>query len=79
MFRRMFVPSEGAAMPLQLHGLYLTLAAVALAHALGQRKLGVRLWDRLPSPVRGLGFGALLALALAVSPGASKAFIYFQF
>jgi alginate O-acetyltransferase complex protein AlgI len=79
MFRGLFVPSEGAAMALQSHGLYLTLAAVALAHALGQGKVGLRLWDRLPAPVRGVGFGALLALALVLSPGASKAFIYFQF
>jgi alginate O-acetyltransferase complex protein AlgI len=79
MFRRLFVPSAGAGLALQSHGLYLTLAAVAVAHALGQGKRGMRLWDRLPAPVRGLGFGALLALTLVLSPGASKAFIYFQF
>jgi alginate O-acetyltransferase complex protein AlgI len=79
MYRRLFVPSEGAGLQLQAHGLYLTFAAVALAHALGQGKLWRPLWDRLPAPVRGLGFGALVALTLVVAPGSSKAFIYFQF
>jgi hypothetical protein len=52
---------------------------VALAHVLGQRHLWRSVWDRLPGPVRGLSFGALAALAIVVSPGATKAFIYFQF
>jgi alginate O-acetyltransferase complex protein AlgI len=79
MICRLFVPSQGAGLTLQPHGLYLTLAVVALAHVLGQRNLWRSVWDRLPAPVRGLGFGALAALTIVVAPGASKAFIYFQF
>jgi alginate O-acetyltransferase complex protein AlgI len=79
MLTRMLVPATGATFPLQVHGLYLTFAAVALGHALGMRNRGARLWEWLPAPVRGLGFGAALTLALVLAPGTSKAFIYFQF
>jgi hypothetical protein len=79
MFRRMFSVSDGAGLPLQVHGLYLTFAVVALGHALGQAKLGWRIWQGLPAPVRGLAFGTAVTLALVLAPGASKAFIYFQF
>jgi alginate O-acetyltransferase complex protein AlgI len=79
MYGRMFSPAAGLGFPLQAHGLYLTLAAVAIGHALGHRHLGLRFWERLPAPMRGLAFGASLTLALVLAPGASKAFIYFQF
>lgn len=79
MLRRMFLPAEGAGLPLQAHGLYLTFAGVALAHALGHVQWDMRIWDRLPGPVRGLAFGGALTLAIVLAPGASKAFIYFQF
>jgi alginate O-acetyltransferase complex protein AlgI len=79
MLSRMFTPAAGAGLTLQPIGLYLTFVAVALGHALGAGGVGPRLWDRLPAPVRGLGFGALLTLALVLAPGNSKAFIYFQF
>jgi alginate O-acetyltransferase complex protein AlgI len=79
MLHRMAVPAGGAGLPLQATGLYLTFAAVALGHLLGQGNLGRRLWDGLPAPLRGLSFGAALTLALVLAPGNSKAFIYFQF
>jgi alginate O-acetyltransferase complex protein AlgI len=79
MLSRMMTPASGAGFPLELRGLVLTFAVVALGHALGVGKAGARLWERLPAPVRGLGFGAALTLALVLAPGTSKAFIYFQF
>jgi alginate O-acetyltransferase complex protein AlgI len=79
MLGRMFTDAPGAGLPFYAHGLYLTIAAFVMGHVLGQSNLGVRLWDRLPPPVRGLGFGAALTLALMLAPGTSKAFIYFQF
>jgi alginate O-acetyltransferase complex protein AlgI len=79
MLGRMFVPTAGAGLPFAAHGLYLTFAAVALGHALGNVKWGERLWHGLPAPVRGLAFGAVLTLAIVLPPGVSKAFIYFQF
>jgi alginate O-acetyltransferase complex protein AlgI len=79
MLGRMFAPAAGAGLPLQAWGLYLTFAVVALGHALGSGARGRRLWEGLPAPLRGLSFGAALTLALVLAPGASKAFIYFQF
>jgi alginate O-acetyltransferase complex protein AlgI len=76
---RLFVPTAGQSLTLKPMGLYLTFAAVALAHYLGTRNRGVALWERLPIPVRGLSYGAALTLALVAVPTASKAFIYFQF
>ena len=77
--RHMLIPTAGAGLTLQTSGLFLTFAAVALAHGLGRAKLPERLLAWTPAPVRGLAFGALLSLALILAPGASKAFIYFQF
>jgi hypothetical protein len=79
MLGRMAMLSEGADFPRAPLGLYLTFAVVAVGHLLGRDKLGLRLWDRLPAPVRGLAFGSALTLALVVAPSTSKAFIYFQF
>jgi alginate O-acetyltransferase complex protein AlgI len=78
-YRRLFVPSGGEGLPLQAAALYGTFAAVALAHAAGKWRGTVRVVERLPAPVRGLGFGAALTAAFVLAPGASKAFIYFQF
>ncbi len=79
MLARMLAPSAGAALPLEAAGLYLTFAVVAAGHALGQGGAGWRLWEALPAPLRGLSFGAGLTAALVLAPGASKAFVYFQF
>jgi alginate O-acetyltransferase complex protein AlgI len=79
MLTRMMLPSGGLGLTVESWGLYATFALVAVGHLLGQRDLGRKLWDRLPAPVAGLGYGAALAAALVVVPGVSKAFIYFQF
>jgi len=79
MLVRMVTPCAGGGLPLYAHGLNLTFAVVLLGHALGHGKRGQRFWEWLPAPVRGLAFGAAFTLALVVAPGASKAFIYFQF
>jgi alginate O-acetyltransferase complex protein AlgI len=78
-FRRMFTATGGQGLTLQAGALYGTFAAVALAHAVGSWRGAGRLAERLPAPLRGLGFGAALTLALVLAPGTSKAFIYFQF
>jgi alginate O-acetyltransferase complex protein AlgI len=79
MLRRMLTPCSGAGLPLHVHGLYLTFAVVVLGHVLGHGNRGQRVWEWLPAPVRGLAFGAAFTFALVAAPGASKAFIYFQF
>src|SRR5262249_31901715 len=79
MMGRMVTPCGGSGLTLQQHGLWLTVAFVAVCHVLGRRPLGKRLLEPFPAPLPGLGFGAALTLALLLGPYASKAFIYFQF
>ncbi len=79
MLGRMALPAAGGGLPLESVGLWLTFVAVAAGHILGQGQRGRWLLERLPAPVRGLGLGAALTLALLLAPGSSKAFIYFQF
>jgi alginate O-acetyltransferase complex protein AlgI len=75
----MLSPARGAGLTLPAHGLYLTFAVVALAHALGYRGQWRRPWERVPLPVRGVGLSTAFTLAVLLAPNASKAFIYFQF
>jgi alginate O-acetyltransferase complex protein AlgI len=79
MLRRMFWPAAGADLTLVPMGLYATFALVAAGHALGDPLRAVRLWERLPRPVRGLAFGSAAALALVIAPPVDRAFLYFQF
>jgi alginate O-acetyltransferase complex protein AlgI len=79
MLGRMLLPAEGLATPLHPRALWVTVAVVALCHALALGGLWKRLAERLPTPVRGFAYGGVLTLALLLAPDASKAFIYFQF
>jgi alginate O-acetyltransferase complex protein AlgI len=79
MLVRMLRPVAGAAVPMAGWGLYLMLFAVPIGHALGEPRRVVRLWDRLPGPLRGLAFGAAATLAFLVAPPANRVFVYFQF
>jgi alginate O-acetyltransferase complex protein AlgI len=79
MLRGMLTPVAGAGLTLQAHGLLLTIAFVAICHALGVQDRWRRLLEWAPLPVRGFGLGAILTLTLVLAPGASKAFVYFQF
>ena len=79
MLRGMVTPVTGAGLTMQLHGLLLTFAIVALGHVLALGDRWPRLWDCVPIPLRGLSFGAALVLVMVIAPGTSKAFIYFQF
>jgi hypothetical protein len=50
-----------------------------LGQALGQIKGAGRMMFRLPVPVAGAVMAAILTLALLLTPGEGKVFIYFQF
>jgi hypothetical protein len=76
---RMLWPTGGQGLAIEPLGLYLTLIGVAAAHVLAVEDRWRRWWNRVPLPVRGLGFGTALSLAMILAPQASKAFIYFQF
>ena len=56
-----------------------TLALFALLHLLAAFRVWPRMVLRLPSPVLGLGYAAVVLLVLVLAPGSEKAFIYFQF
>ena len=77
--RRMFVPHEGLATPLAASGFWITIAVVALAHAVAHRGLWAKAAVRLPAPLLGFGYAAVLALALVLAPEAGQPFVYFQF
>jgi alginate O-acetyltransferase complex protein AlgI len=79
MLERMLRPAAGAALPLAAWGLYVTLLAVAVGHALGAPRRAVRLWEWLPRPVRGLAFGTAMSLAIVLAPPVDRLFVYFQF
>ena len=57
------------------------LAALTLiCHGIGRAGLWPTLVRRLPAPVLGGGYAAVLTLALLLTPdGSNKVFIYFQF
>jgi len=58
---------------------FVTLAFVIVCHVLAAKGLWKRYAVRLPSPALGFGYATAAALALLLSPDATKAFIYFQF
>ena len=55
------------------------LVATLVGQALGQLKGSPRALFRVPVPVAGAAMAAALTLALVLTPGEGKAFIYFQF
>jgi alginate O-acetyltransferase complex protein AlgI len=69
----------GLSEPLAAYGVVLTLAVVILCHALARGRLWQRLADRLPAPVLGSVYAAVLTLTLLLAPGSEQPFIYFQF
>jgi len=69
----------GLAAPLHPGSLWFTVSAVVLCHVVGRRGLWQKVALRLPTPMVGFGYAAVLALALVLAPSSGKAFIYFQF
>jgi alginate O-acetyltransferase complex protein AlgI len=76
---RMVVPTSGKGCDLPNRGLWYTVGMVVVAHFLGQTGMWKKWSVRLPPPVLGFGYAALLTLALVLAPDTSKAFIYLQF
>jgi alginate O-acetyltransferase complex protein AlgI len=75
----MFVRHQGLTSPLPSVGFYATLLVVVACHALRASGAWETLSKRLPAPVLGTGYAMAVTLALVLTPGAGKAFIYFQF
>src|SRR5262249_36037712 len=68
MLGHMFTRHRGAGLPLPEIGIWLTVAVVAVGHALGHRGRWQLVMERLPSPARGLVYASVLSLALLLSP-----------
>jgi alginate O-acetyltransferase complex protein AlgI len=80
LFQRMLIPSAGLQANVAPHAslLYIYLV-VGLCHWLACQKGFKRGTVRLPPQAIGLGYCAVLMLALLVAPRTGQAFIYFQF
>jgi alginate O-acetyltransferase complex protein AlgI len=78
--RGMVVPTRGTELAGDGGLLVMVCLVVMLAgQALGQLKGSPRALFRVPVPVAGAAMAAALTLALVLTPGEGKAFIYFQF
>ena len=79
MLRQMVTPPwTGIGLPSgnELCGL---LILVAVCHLVGHLSRRRPSWGRLPGPVQGFAYAAVMITALLLSPDVHKAFIYFQF
>jgi len=77
--QRMAVAHNGLSAPLNGISFWCLLGVLGLGHALAASGAWKRWSVRLPAPAMGLGFAAVLTLALILAPDAGKAFIYFKF
>ncbi len=75
----LFVRRTGLGSPFNSTGMWLTALLVLLCHLLAQRGDWKRLLQRIPEPVRGLGYALASLLAMTLTPEIGKTFIYFQF
>jgi hypothetical protein len=80
----MFVPTDGKPAPLLMQAFWVTVALMVVGHAAGwalSRSPFVwkRAWAATPAPLLGAAGAAVLVFAIVLAPGATKAFIYFQF
>ncbi len=76
---RLVIPHTGLGSPLHNRSLWYLVAVMAVCHLLAVTGSWKRWAVRLPSPVLGFGYAAILTLALLLAPDSGKAFIYFQF
>jgi alginate O-acetyltransferase complex protein AlgI len=77
--RKLAIPEIGLAAPLHNRSLWYTVAVMVICHALAHYGVWKKLALRLPAPLLGFSYAAVLTLALVLAPDAGKAFIYFQF
>jgi alginate O-acetyltransferase complex protein AlgI len=79
MLRHLVPGHAGMPAPLTASSFWALMFLVAVCHLVALRGLWNRLALRLPEPVLGAAYAAVLTLALVLTPGTGKAFIYFQF
>jgi alginate O-acetyltransferase complex protein AlgI len=78
MFKRLLIPSGGAPVPMPAVGFWWAVVLVVLAHAAGSARLW-KSFSRVPAPVLGFSYAAVLCLVLMFNLDTGAAFIYFQF
>jgi alginate O-acetyltransferase complex protein AlgI len=79
LLHRLVGPHGGLIAPASV-SLFCALAAItAMCHVLAERGVWQKLAPRLPPPVIGCGYAAVLVLALLLQPSDQTQFIYFQF
>jgi alginate O-acetyltransferase complex protein AlgI len=78
-YKGLFTSQLGLPAPMPTHTFGWLLAGVVVAHLLGASARARRLGERLPAPVVGFGYAAMVVVAMLLAPDAGKAFIYFQF
>jgi len=76
---RLFISHDGLAPPIPTGAFWTLIGIVVLAHAVGTMKGWKTVASRLPGPALGLGYAAVLTLALLLAPDSGNVFIYFQF
>ncbi len=77
--RRMLVISPGKNFELHTNGVWFTVLAVAVCHAVAASGLWKRWSWRIPAPALGFSYAMVLTLTQLLAPEGGKAFIYFQF
>ena len=84
MLTKMFVPTDGKPAPLLMQAFWVTVVLMVIGHAAGWALsrnpfAWKRAWTATPAPVLGVVGAMVLVFAIVLGPGATKAFIYFQF
>jgi alginate O-acetyltransferase complex protein AlgI len=80
MFQRLFQPLTGLGEPpLPAASFWLTVGVVVVCHLVRHFGLWQRWNWRMPASVLGVGYAAVLMVALVLAPHGGKPFIYFQF
>jgi alginate O-acetyltransferase complex protein AlgI len=76
---RMFSAAEGQAPPRAALVVLLAAGVMAAGHWLGQRDRWLAWYERLPAPVRGMGYACMTVATILLMPTTTQTFIYFQF
>jgi alginate O-acetyltransferase complex protein AlgI len=77
--RRMIVPSPGGGFDMHTNGVWFTVLAVVVCHAVAASGLWKRWNWRIPAPALGFSYALVLTLTQLLAPQGGTPFIYFQF
>ena len=79
MLGRLFVPVGGERIAMKPESFVFLTGIVIIGYLIAAEERWQRIWERLPTPARGLGLAGAMAAALLFAPDAGQSFIYFQF